>query len=216
MIQSIWSNDFYEKPPQPLWAFEVSFLDYKDITEERDKDILRKAVTSCKIPERKVTVIPTYFGGTTFNYLGRSENSDQLTLNFNENEELDVTAILQNLWSKTAMNQNWPEKSAGNTDGASMQYRSGNMKGNEAQNIIRLKILKPNDNFEYGLDAEDNFVSKVITFYNCQLMQISDAEFDYGSEDVMKISATFQFDYYKITQPLQTITVTNDLAGTTA
>ena len=107
-IQSIWSNDFYEKPPQPLWAFEVVWNQYSDLPEYA-QTLLHKAATSGKIAERKASVIPTYFGGVTFMHLARSDNADQLTIEFNENENLDVTQALQALWNRNTMNQDWPE-----------------------------------------------------------------------------------------------------------
>lgn len=205
-IQSIWSNDFYEKPPQPLWAFEVVWNQYSDLPEYA-QTLLHKAAISGKIAERKANVVQTFFGGVTFMHLARSDNADQLTIEFNENEDLDVTQALQALWNRTAMNQDWPEGGKSETTNPIYRYQNGD-------NKIVIKILKPNDNYEYGLDCADNFVSKIITFYNCKLMQIGETEFNYTSDEVMKLSATFSFDYMKVTNPTQTIT--NDLAGVMA
>lgn len=202
-IQSIWSNDFYEKPPQPLWAFEVVFNDYYDLTEP-EKELLHKAAISSKIGERKVNIIPTYFGGAMFMHLGRSEHADQLTIEFNENEDLDVTRVIQNLWNRNTMNQDWPE--GGKTAETDPIYRNPSQ-----ENIIKVKMLKPNEKYEYGLDCEDNFVSKIITFHNCKLMQVSEVELSYTSDEVMKVQATFSYDYMKITDA--STTITNDLAG---
>ena len=194
-IKSIWSNDFYEKPPQPLWAFEIVFNDYTDIDSTEDRKTLQKAATNATLAERKINMVPTYFGGAMFMHPARSEHADQITIGFNENEDLDITAILQNLFNKTGMNQNWPEKSGGNTDNADMMYRTG-----KGQNVIKIKLIKPNENWEYGLDAPEAYTSKIFTFYNCQLMNISSVELDYSSDEVMKLTATFQFDYMKVTK----------------
>ena len=192
-MTSIWENDFYKTPPQPLWAFEVVFDQYKDLDPENKKNeilLLNSAVKSTTINEKRLQVVPTYFAGVEFRHAARMETAGELTINFNENENLVITSILHNLWNKTAMNQHWPHP-RGEEQNTNEVYRVPN-----GDNKIVVKILKPDANMIYSTDSQ--YVSKVITYYNCKLMNIGEVELDYSSEEVMSIAATFSYDYFKI------------------
>ena len=77
MVDSIWSNNFYNKPTVPKWMFEMDFTQL--IIDDKNKlgygSILSKAVVSCSWPERSITSIPVYFAGVEGKYPGRVANS---------------------------------------------------------------------------------------------------------------------------------------------
>lgn len=184
MITSIWENDFYNTPPQPLYAFEVVFDQFADIAE-LDGKLLAKAVKTITMAERKTNPVPIYYGGMEFRHQGRVENAGEVTITFNEDQNLSVTNILTKLFNKISWNQNWPKS----TGSQAYVNKAGN-------NKIILKILKP-DSLMYGTDG--GTYSKQITYNNCILMNIGEVEFSYDSEEVMEIQASFSYNYMETT-----------------
>jgi hypothetical protein len=76
-IDSIWSNNFYNKPPVPKWMFELDFtqLILSESKKELYSDTLTKAAVSCTWPERSITSIPVYYAGVEAKLPGRVANS---------------------------------------------------------------------------------------------------------------------------------------------
>lgn len=180
---SIWENDFYNTPPQPLYAFEVVFNQFSDIGPE-DAKTLSKAVKTITMAERKTNPVPIYYGGMEFRHQGRVENTGEFTITFSENQNLTVTTILNKLFNKICWNQSWP-KSTGSVNYATKA----------ANDKIILKILKP-EGLMYATDG--GAYSKIITYNNCLLINIGEVEFSYDSEEIMEIQASFSFNYMEV------------------
>lgn len=181
-MTSIWDNDFYETPPQPLYAFEVDFMQYNDL-DSSAQTLLTKAIKSCSIKERNLNLARSYYGGLEFRHAARPEAGGELSITFNENQNLDVTTALNRLFNKQSYNEEWAKK----TDADSTAFRES-----LNDNKIVLKILKP-DNYTYSTDSES--YSKKFTYCHCILMNIGEVEFSYDAEEAMEIQVSFSYNY---------------------
>jgi hypothetical protein len=193
-VDSIWSNNFYNKSPVPKWMFEMDFTQL--IIDDKNKlgygSILSKAVVSCSWPERNITSIPVYFAGVEGKYPGRVSNSGELEIKFNENSSFLVTKILEELFhADSACDAYYENKGS----------YSFNKKFEKTRRTIRMLLLAPVDDRiimnPYGEKEEKRPV--VIEFHNCWLSKIGSEEFSYeNNEDTITRTATFTYDYFKV------------------
>ena len=207
-IHSIWDNDFYNKMPVPLWSFEMDFTqlfrnqyqkndDGNFITDANGEkiadytyaDILNKAVVSCSWPERNVNAIPVYFAGVEGKLPGRSLNSGELEIKFNENTSFAVTKILEELFHAESSCDAYFEGKGG---------YSFNKTFNKYNRTIRLIILNPTTKYELN-PREDRKPPVIIEFHHCWVMKIGATEMSYDNDsEVITKSATFAYDYFKV------------------
>lgn len=192
-MTSIWDNDFYNTPPQPVWAFEIDFKQYSSMTDN-EQILASKAATTAKIAERAVELIPVFYGGVEFRHMARATTAGNLTIHFSENQNLAVYTMLNNLFNKNAFNCKFPLNTGNGTpENPELGYRVINKNNN-----ICVKILKPDDNFVYKTDTEDNYSRKFI-YKNCQIMTISEVDLDYSNTDsIVEYDVTFSYDYMDI------------------
>jgi len=184
-MTSIWENDFYETPPQPLYAFETVWDQYKDL-QGNDASTLSKACTNIQVAAREIQMPPVYYGGLEFRYPARTNNAGEVTVTFAENNKFSVMSILYKLFDKTSYNASW----AISTISSNVKYREAYEK---TANKIIVKPLTPNSNYMFYTDG-GSYAKKFI-FNNCTLIKVDGLEFDASSEEVVNITATFSFDY---------------------
>jgi len=197
-ISSIWDNNFYESRPQPKWLFEVDFSSYFNnndgvgfkIGTENFSEILNKAITEIDFPTREIETIKTNYIGIEAKFPGRVKNSGELNIKFNENENMDVTKILEESFHADASCDSYYEGVEG------YSYNKQFLK--TINHKIILKILKPNRYLAVNKEIEQDTVSTTITFVNCFLIKIEGDEFGYDSEDIFQRKAVFSYDYVKI------------------
>lgn len=184
-MTSIWENDFYDTPPQPLYAFESVWDQYTELTTDAAA-VLSKACTNIQVAAREIQMPPVYYGGLEFRYPARANNAGELTVTFAEVNTMLITSILNDLFDRKSYNQQWA-----NSNGISGIYYRDSY--NKQANKIIVKVLKPDSNYMYITDGGE--YSKKFIFNNCTLIKIEGIEFDAASEEVVNISATFSFDF---------------------
>ena len=145
-MDSIWSNNFYKSSPALCWVFKVSFEQYfggsVDGFPIEYMDILSRAMTDIQVGKRESEYTSVYYGGLEFKKLARAINSNNFTIKFNENKYYKVTEILEKIYNKNNMNQNYPE-----SDGSDNDNKPYNTKRNLSNNIsykIIVKMYDPN------------------------------------------------------------------------
>lgn len=204
-IHSIWDNDFYDKAPVPLWSFEMDFTQLfvnqkkKDAngnpTKEDDytyADTLNKAVVSCTWPDRNINTIPIYFAGVEGKLPGRSQNSGELEIKFNENTSFKVTKILEELFHAESVCDAYYEGKGG---------YSFNENFNKVDRTIRMIIINPTT--IYSLNPRQDRQAKthpvIIEFHNCFVTKLGSTEMSYDNDnEVITKSAIFSYDYFKV------------------
>lgn len=202
-IHSIWDNDFYNKPPVPLWSFEMDFTQLFKNQKTTDSDgneipdntyaiILAKAVVSCSWPERNMTSIPVYYAGVQGKLPGRVDNSGDLEIKFNENTTFQVTKILEELFHAESSCDAYFEDKGG---------YSFNKTFTKVGRTIRMIILNPS--FMYNVnpvgDRERKDAPVIIEFHNCWVTKLGAVEMSYENDsEVITKSATFSYDYFKV------------------
>lgn len=184
-MTSIWENDFYETPPQPLYAFESVWDQYTELGSNYYQT-LTKACTTIQVAAREIQMTPVYYGGLEFRYPARTNNAGELTVGFAENNKMEITSILYTLFDKSSYNQRWANRTAEDVTKYREEY-------NKQANKIIVKVLRPDANLMYNTDGGE--YSKKFIFNNCTLIKIDGVDFDVTSEDVVNITATFSFDY---------------------
>lgn len=208
-IHSIWDNDFYDKAPVPLWSFEMDFTQLfvnqkkKDangnLTNEDDftyADTLNKAVVSCTWPERNINTIPVYFAGVEGKLPGRSQNSGELEIKFNENTSFQVTKILEELFHAESVCDAYYEGKGGYS--FNKNFTKIDDRGHRT---IRMIIINPTT--IYSLNPRQDRQAKthpvIIEFHNCFVTKLGSTEMSYDNDnDVITKSATFSYDYFKV------------------
>lgn len=208
-IHSIWDNDFYDKAPVPLWSFEMDFTQLfvnqkkKDengnLTKEDDftyADTLNKAVVSCTWPERNINTIPVYFVGVEGKLPGRSQNSGELEIKFNENTSFQVTKILEELFHAESVCDAYYEGKGGYS--FNKNFTKIDDRGHRT---IRMIIINPTT--IYSLNPRQDRQAKthpvIIEFHNCFVTKLGSTEMSYDNDnEVITKSATFSYDYFKV------------------
>lgn len=208
-IHSIWDNDFYDKAPVPLWSFEMDFTQLfvnqkkKDengnLTKEDDftyADTLNKAVVSCTWPERNINTIPVYFAGVEGKLPGRSQNSGELEIKFNENTSFQVTKILEELFHAESVCDAYYEGKGGYS--FNKNFTKIDDRGHRT---IRMIIINPTT--IYSLNPRQDRQAKthpvIIEFHNCFVTKLGSTEMSYDNDnEVITKSATFSYDYFKV------------------
>jgi hypothetical protein len=192
-IDSIWNNDFYQRPPVPTWLFELDFKQFFIDPESQDlyADILTKAVISCSWNERSITSIPVYYAGVEGKLPGRVANSGELDIKFNENSDFIITKILEKIFHADSMCD------AYFTDKGAYSYNKEFNKNRK----IRLILLRP-ENAQYIIDPQTsngNHRAVIIEYNNCWLSKLSSQEFSYEvDEETITRTATFTYDYFRV------------------
>lgn len=201
-MDSIWNNNFYKSSPALCWVFKVSFEQYfggsVDGFPIEYMDILSRAMTDIQVGKRESEYTSVYYGGLEFKKLTRAINTNNFTIKFNENKYYKVTEILEKIYNKNNMNQNYPE-----SDGSDNDNKPYNTKRNLSKDVsykIVVKMYDPNrlanDIPRHG--QEINPMARY-EFFGCQLVSLDDFTLSYDSNESVTRSATFVYDYMKFT-----------------
>jgi hypothetical protein len=193
-INSIWNNNFYNAMPVPKWCFEMDFTQLFINQENRVNfgDILNKSVVSCTWPERQGNSIPVYYAGLEAKLPGRTANSGELEIKFNENVTFGVTKALEELFHAETSCDAYFENKGG---------YSFNKEFKKTPRIIRMMILNPTTIFKVNPKDERKIwkAPVEIQFHNCWLLKIGAEEMSYENDsEVITKSATFSYDYFKV------------------
>lgn len=201
-MDSIWSNNFYKSSPALCWVFKVSFEQYfggsVDGFPIEYMDILSRAMTDIQVGKRESEYTSVYYGGLEFKKFTRAINSNNFTIKFNENKYYKVTEILEKIYNKNNMNQNYPE-----SDGSDNDNKPYNTKRNLSNDISYKIIVKMYDPNRLANDIprhgqEINPMARY-EFFGCQLVSLDDFTLSYDSNESVTRSATFVYDYMKFT-----------------
>lgn len=217
-MESIWSNTFYDTPPALSWTFKANFSQLfppmpvavmnnegaeNAIAEHLAKNhpnsiysnILSNAVVSVSVGKREANATDVYYAGLQFKKITRVNNTGTLSFTFNENENYDVTSVLEYIYDRDAMNQKYTTYD--------ISYR------NADQYIPKIIIKtyysslisgvtddeKETEKLE-GLEDLDNLnTAKTYTFYGCVLQDIDTFELSYDSKGNITRQAVFMYNY---------------------
>lgn len=187
-IKSIWDNPFYKNyKPLPKWCFSVNFKNF--ILNKKDTyyaPTLTNAIQNCVWGKRETSVVKTYYAGMEANFPGRVQNTGELNITFNEDENLTVSHILEELFNGEISNDHF-FLGTGN-----YIY---NQEFNKTDRTIILQIYKP----AYNMAINDNKVRTLVAeieFHNCMLVSINEEEFNYSTtDDVLTKTARIAYDF---------------------
>lgn len=201
-MDSIWSNNFYKSSPALSWVFKVSFAEYfggKETSFPLEyMDILSRAMVDIQVGKRESEYTSVYYGGLEFKKLTRAINTNNFTIKFNENKYFKVTEILEKIYNRNNMNQNYPESDGGDND--NKPYNTKIDLTDEVTYKIVVKMYDPNrvanDIPKHG--EEINPMGRY-EFFGCQLVSLDDFTLSYESNESITRSATFVYDYMKFT-----------------
>lgn len=188
-IHSIWNNPYYKNyTPLPKWSFAVNFLNFFinniNKTASEYADTVSQAIVNCTWGKREISLVETFYAGISAKFPARVQNSGELSMTFNENSNLDISKILDELFTGEC---------------SSDQYFTGednyitNKEFNKLDRTIILDILEPS----YEMDAESGAgLIAEIEFHNCILIAINEEEFNYTqTDDVLQRTARISYDY---------------------
>lgn len=203
-MDSIWSNTFYKSSPALSWVFKVSFSEYFGGGEtsfpEEYMDILSRAMVDIQVGKRESEYTSVYYGGLEFKKLTRAINTNNFTIKFNENKYYKVTEILERIYNKNNMNQDYPESDGSENDNKPYNTRQGISENTGISYKIVVKVFDPNrvsnDVTKHG--NELNPIGRY-EFFGCQLVSLDDFTLSYESNESVTRSATFVYDYMKFT-----------------
>lgn len=182
-LKNIWNNDFYKTPPLPKWSFAISFENLF-VNDKSYAPILNKAIVSAQWGKREISIVKTYYAGVEANFPGRVQNTGELNIVFNENNEMKISKILDELFNGECSNDRY-------FTGQTNKYIFNNTFTKNGRNI-KLKIIKP----AVDMSADNGEVVGEVTFHNCILTSINEEEVSYeNTEDVWQRTARFSYDF---------------------
>lgn len=197
-IRSIWNNPYYKNyKPIPRWAFVVDFKGFtihNDPAKQHDNissfaENLGQAIVSITFGKRETSIVKTYYAGVESNCTGRVQNTGELNITFNENDNMTISKCLDEIFNGECSNDDFfKEKGAyiGNT-------KSG---FNKVDRTIVVTVLKPGTNMDSEHIAPDYQVAGTFTFHNCILTGINEEELSYDNHDeIITRTAKISYDY---------------------
>lgn len=198
-IRSIWNNPYYRNyKPIPKWAFVVdfgSFILHNDPAIQHNglidsyKDILSQALVNVVWGKRETSIVKTYYAGVEANCPGRVQNTGELNITFNDDQEMRISKCLDEIFNGECSNDEYFE---GN--GAYI----GNVKSgfNKVDRSITVHILKPQTIMQSEIVAPEYQEAGSVTFHNCILTGINEEEFSYDNhDDILQRTAKISYDY---------------------
>lgn len=202
-LRSIWDNDFYNQPPALAWTFKAVFNDFinfkvgdKVLLNEKDMELLNKAVVLVNIPDRKVNTADLYYGGMNFKIPTRAENSGTITFKFNEDSLYRVTTILEKIYHIQALNKYYYTSNSSPNDAEPYAYgvdtaTRGDTMVPKAESIS--DVIKNRKN---AIDQDKNMTSNINTKPGIISVKIFNQYRD-SSTNSMGLNDGDQSDYFK-------------------
>lgn len=182
-MKSIWNNTFYNNQPALGWVFDISFDEYYEGDNEKTVAGLYKfsqAAVDITIGKRESEYTSVYYGGVEFKKFTRAQNTGTFTIKFNEDKFYTITSILESIYNKDNLNQNY--------------FDAGNQVYNWSEYAPRKMVVNMYDPNTIHRDSNPVVGYE---FYNCRIMSIDDINFSYESTDSITRSVTFVYDYMK-------------------
>ncbi len=181
-LTNIFHNDFYNRPTMPNWSWEVSIL---ESSSEGEITTFTKAASKVEIPELQMLTTQTQFRGITFDIPTRLDNTGELTITFNENSELELYRMLKGYLLPTSFNHGYiTDEYPTETGGKGMlQYVPFD---------IYVKLFDPRP--ELQQDSE-KAIKYAFVFRNCFILDISDVDFAYDTEEVLEYTVKFHYNF---------------------
>lgn len=178
-VNNIFHNDFYDRQVMPSWSWEASIVS-KDPNVSQDTMVLfQNAVTQVEIPDLQMQTVQTQFRGLTFDFPTRLDNTGELSIRFNENSTLSLYRTMKQYLLLTSWNQSYVQ------DDSSDAFEPKGMLVYIPFDIY-VKLFSP------ALGNEERY--KFI-FRNCFVMDISDVEMAYDSEECMEYTVKFHYNF---------------------
>lgn len=173
MSENIFKNSFYNSDPMPTWSWEIYFD--TPLAASGYLDDVCKAVQDVKIPGFKVETLDIYFAGFKKGYQAKPTMNGQLTIKFADDENLAVRKVLETLFSLNF-----------NPDAGKITVKTDFEKSFTFNLIVKM------------LDPISGSIIGVCKYYDCFIQAISDLNLDYKGNDMIDISATIDYKYFKV------------------
>ena len=156
-IRSIWNNPYYKNyKPIPRWAFVVDFKGFtihNDPAKQHDTiasfaENLGQAIVSIAFGRRETSIVKTYYAGVESNCTGRVQNTGELNITFNENDNMTISKCLDEIFNGECSNDAYFKNKG--------PY-IGNVKSgfNKVDRSITVTVLKPNTIMDSELEAPE-------------------------------------------------------------
>lgn len=188
-IRSIWDNSFYKNyTPIPKWAFEVNFCNLSDPKFIDDIEILNKAITNAVWGKKEAgAIVPLYYAGIMVNHPGRMSTAGEMSLTFNENSELEVTKILEEIFSLYTFDEKYLDESE---NGKAIPYKKiDTWKGNDIEVVVH------DTSWKGAIETEGKSRLRKYIFHNCFATSLEEVEGQYDSDDIVQRVIRFSYDY---------------------
>lgn len=195
-MQSIWNNTFYHTQPALSWVYKLDMSEYYDgdLYFSMKLGRLTDAIISVNVGKRESEFAPVYYGGISRNVFTRAKNVDTFTLRFNEDKNYTITNILEQIYDRDNMHQNYPlNHGTGEFDSYMVAYND-----DDGRYARRIKInaynptaLPENDN------DEENGPLFTLEFYGCRIVSLNEMEYSYESTETIKRECTFVYSYMR-------------------
>lgn len=182
-MKSIWNNTFYNNQPALGWTFDISFDEYYQGDNNENQLGLNRfaqAAVDISIGKRESEYTSVYYAGAEFKKFTRAQNTGTFTIKFNEDKFYTITGILENIYNKDNLNQDY--------------FDSGTHLYNTPTKGTRKVVVKMYDPNTIHKDLNPVVCYE---FYDCHIMSIDDVNLSYESTDSITRSATFVYNYMK-------------------
>lgn len=185
-IKSIWDNSYYTNyKPIPKWAFSVQF----NLLNPGMDDTLNKAITNAVWGKKEASaIVPVYYAGVMANHPGRTTTAGEISFTFNENGDLDISKILENIYSVYAFDEKYFKNAADNEN--NVPYKISD----KQDKSISVIVYKP----EINMAIDDNNKGTIVgryKFYNCFPTNLEEVEMSYDSDEIVQRTMRFSYDY---------------------
>lgn len=217
-MKSIWQNEFYDNPPAISWLYYGNFnklCNWEKLGFNNENSLLNDAIVSVSIPDRENSIETVYYGGLGFNHLSRTTNNGTVTITFNENKNYDISKCLEKLYSTYTYNYNdYINAEVQNDDNSIISpYRNKlsltdnkSNETNKTEDIISedfhnyFEIIILDYSYAYyntKIEYDKHFKLKH-RFEMCNLIKLDGYELSYESEETIRRTATFSYNFHKI------------------
>jgi len=210
-INHIFHNSFYQNDPVAHWSFSIDFipsvkLQNSNINLYANGQTLTKAVIAASVPDRNVKSTVSHYKGMTIELPARAKTAGTLAMRFAENEEFEVSTILNQLY-QFARSDTYFERIDNILENLSSEeeivkytqllraYRQAIPDSGHLYNIL-VKMYKMKDAQAFSEDNE-SVPSFVYFFVGCDLQTVDKIDFDYDNDKPIDVSCVWLYQYFE-------------------
>lgn len=210
-INHIFHNSFYQNEPVAHWSFSIDFIPAVQLLNNNINlyeigQTLTKAVIAANVPDRNVKSTVSHYKGMTIELPARAKTAGTLAMRFAENEEFEVSTILNQLY-QFARSDTYFERIDNILENLSSEeeivkytqllraYRQAIPDSGHLYNIL-VKMYKMKDAQAFSEDNE-SVPSFVYFFVGCDLQTVDKIDFDYDNDKPIDVSCVWLYQYFE-------------------